>query len=252
MLLVASETGHVYTFATPKLQPMITSEAGKALIQTCLHQPDPPHAVVPQTGDYEIRMSSSGYEETELGYGSLPEEDFKGGLDVTSIHPVSTVSQMPAMMNQGPIVTIPHGMMQVPGLPGFPVSMGDTMTSQSVVMHSHPMTVVQPLTSSPSPHHSMSPHHSPPPPNYASPHHPASPQTYAASRSSPNSSPPTAHYYQSSHVPHQAVMMQDELGSPIGHHGIDSYDRSPSRSPIQHRYASPHHSPQVPVCCAQW
>ena len=25
MLLVASETGHVYTFATPKLQPMITS-----------------------------------------------------------------------------------------------------------------------------------------------------------------------------------------------------------------------------------
>ncbi|CAF0964217.1 unnamed protein product, partial [Didymodactylos carnosus] len=37
MLLVASETGHVYTFATRKLQPMITSEAGKALIQTCLN-----------------------------------------------------------------------------------------------------------------------------------------------------------------------------------------------------------------------
>jgi hypothetical protein len=36
MLLVASETGHVYTYATPKLQPMITSEAGKTLIQTCL------------------------------------------------------------------------------------------------------------------------------------------------------------------------------------------------------------------------
>lgn len=29
MLLVASETGHVYTFATKKLQPMITSESGK-------------------------------------------------------------------------------------------------------------------------------------------------------------------------------------------------------------------------------
>jgi len=36
MLLVASETGHVYTYATPKLQPMITSETGKALVQTCL------------------------------------------------------------------------------------------------------------------------------------------------------------------------------------------------------------------------
>ena len=42
MLLVASETGHVYTFATKKLQPMITSEAGKALIQTCLNSPDDP------------------------------------------------------------------------------------------------------------------------------------------------------------------------------------------------------------------
>lgn len=40
MLLVASETGHVYTFATRKLQPMITSEAGKALIQTCLNTPE--------------------------------------------------------------------------------------------------------------------------------------------------------------------------------------------------------------------
>ncbi|KAG9510715.1 Serum response factor-like protein, partial [Fragariocoptes setiger] len=46
MLLVASETGHVYTFATRKLQPMIISEAGKALIQTCLNSPDPPSSVV--------------------------------------------------------------------------------------------------------------------------------------------------------------------------------------------------------------
>ena len=72
MLLVASETGHVYTFATPKLQPMITSEAGKALIQTCLHTPDP----TPQQMDYDIRMSATGYEETELAYG-LGDEDFK-------------------------------------------------------------------------------------------------------------------------------------------------------------------------------
>lgn len=40
MLLVASETGHVYTFATKKLQPMISSEAGKTLIQNCLNSPD--------------------------------------------------------------------------------------------------------------------------------------------------------------------------------------------------------------------
>ncbi|CAB3382362.1 Hypothetical predicted protein [Cloeon dipterum] len=69
MLLVASETGHVYTFATRKLQPMITSEAGKALIQTCLNSPDASQPV-PQasaaSGDQ--RMSATGFEETELSY----------------------------------------------------------------------------------------------------------------------------------------------------------------------------------------
>lgn len=71
MLLVASETGHVYTFATRKLQPMITSEAGKALIQTCLNSPDPPNGA---TGDQ--RMSATGYEETELSY-NVADEDSK-------------------------------------------------------------------------------------------------------------------------------------------------------------------------------
>jgi hypothetical protein len=42
LLLVASETGHVYTFATPKLQPLITKPEGKNLIQTCLNAPDLP------------------------------------------------------------------------------------------------------------------------------------------------------------------------------------------------------------------
>ena len=42
LLLVASETGHVYTFATPKLQPLITRDEGKHLIQACLNAPDSP------------------------------------------------------------------------------------------------------------------------------------------------------------------------------------------------------------------
>uniref|UniRef100_A0A914HGW1 Serum response factor homolog n=1 Tax=Globodera rostochiensis TaxID=31243 RepID=A0A914HGW1_GLORO len=40
MLLVASETGHVYAFATSKLKPMILCEPGKQLIQGCLNAPD--------------------------------------------------------------------------------------------------------------------------------------------------------------------------------------------------------------------
>eukprot|EP01100_Stratorugosa_tubuloviscum_P010021 TRINITY_DN424_c1_g1_i1.p1 TRINITY_DN424_c1_g1~~TRINITY_DN424_c1_g1_i1.p1 ORF type:complete len:122 (-),score=46.25 TRINITY_DN424_c1_g1_i1:396-761(-) len=42
LLLIASETGHVYTFATPKLQPLITKPEGKNLIQSCLNAPDTP------------------------------------------------------------------------------------------------------------------------------------------------------------------------------------------------------------------
>lgn len=42
LLLVASETGHVYTFATPKLQPLITKPEGKNLIQACLNSSDAP------------------------------------------------------------------------------------------------------------------------------------------------------------------------------------------------------------------
>jgi pheromone receptor transcription factor len=47
LLLVASETGHVYTFATPKLQPLITKQEGKNLIQACLNSPDH-HSAIPE------------------------------------------------------------------------------------------------------------------------------------------------------------------------------------------------------------
>jgi len=40
LLLIASETGNVYTFATPKLQPLITKPEGKTLIQSCLNPID--------------------------------------------------------------------------------------------------------------------------------------------------------------------------------------------------------------------
>jgi len=68
MVLVASETGHVYTFATQKLQPMITSEAGKALIQTCLNSPDPG-----TSSNTNLRMTETGYEEQDLTY-NVPED----------------------------------------------------------------------------------------------------------------------------------------------------------------------------------
>ena len=78
MLLVASETGHVYTFATRKLQPMITSDSGKALIQTCLNSPDTQSTPPGQQHAVEQRMNPTGFEETELSY-AVGEEEQKVG-----------------------------------------------------------------------------------------------------------------------------------------------------------------------------
>ncbi|KAK9368776.1 SRF-type transcription factor (DNA-binding and dimerization domain)-domain-containing protein [Lipomyces kononenkoae] len=47
LLLVVSETGLVYTFTTPKLQPLVTKPEGKNLIQACLNAPEDPGTVVP-------------------------------------------------------------------------------------------------------------------------------------------------------------------------------------------------------------
>lgn len=79
LLLVASETGHVYTFATRKLQPMITSETGKALIQTCLNSPDSPPR---SDASSDQRMSATGFEETDLTY-QVSEAD--GCSEVTKV-----------------------------------------------------------------------------------------------------------------------------------------------------------------------
>ncbi|KAJ1787739.1 transcription factor of the MADS box [Coemansia sp. RSA 2399] len=48
LLLVVSETGLVYTFTTPKLQPIVTQSEGKNLIQACLSVPDQPGERVSQ------------------------------------------------------------------------------------------------------------------------------------------------------------------------------------------------------------
>jgi len=59
LLLVASETGHVYTFATPKLQPLITEAEGKNLIQACLNAPDSDTAP-PQEVSSPTKASAAG------------------------------------------------------------------------------------------------------------------------------------------------------------------------------------------------
>uniref|UniRef100_UPI003AACAC6E serum response factor-like isoform X1 n=1 Tax=Centroberyx gerrardi TaxID=166262 RepID=UPI003AACAC6E len=91
LLLVASETGHVYTFATRKLQPMITSETGKALIQTCLNSPDSPPRSDPSS---DQRMSATGFEETDLTY-QVSEADGCSEVAKDLIKPTFTMASLP-------------------------------------------------------------------------------------------------------------------------------------------------------------
>jgi len=90
MLLVASETGHVYTFATRKLQPILSSDAGKQLIQTCLNSPDPNEASAAASSHDEQRMSAQGFEEPDLSYA--PGEDTKEGLLQKTYHILNAIS----------------------------------------------------------------------------------------------------------------------------------------------------------------
>ncbi|XP_035602859.1 serum response factor-like isoform X2 [Oncorhynchus keta] len=101
LLLVASETGHVYTFATRKLQPMITSETGKALIQTCLNSPDSPPRNDPST---DQRMSATGFEETDLTY-QVSEGDCCTEPTKDMMKQTFTMSNLPAGVNTQPTST---------------------------------------------------------------------------------------------------------------------------------------------------
>ncbi|XP_021944382.1 serum response factor homolog isoform X2 [Folsomia candida] len=105
MLLVASETGHVYTFATRKLQPMITSEAGKALIQTCLNSPDPPGA-----GTDPQRMSATGYEETELTYAADPNASDHGDTKDGESESGSSDAEDPMKEVPPPLIPLTNGL----------------------------------------------------------------------------------------------------------------------------------------------
>ncbi|KAM9847907.1 serum response factor b [Aulostomus maculatus] len=118
LLLVASETGHVYTFATRKLQPMITSETGKALIQTCLNSPDSPPRSDPST---DQRMSATGFEETDLTY-QVSESEGMGDTKDT-LKPTFTVASLPGSASSAQS-TVPttSTTMQVSSGPSFPIT----------------------------------------------------------------------------------------------------------------------------------
>ncbi|KAI1910010.1 transcription factor of the MADS box [Ophidiomyces ophidiicola] len=76
LLLVVSETGLVYTFTTPKLQPLVTKAEGKNLIQSCLNAPEPTSAengvdapeVAPESAD-DVAHAAVGAQQAQMPRG---------------------------------------------------------------------------------------------------------------------------------------------------------------------------------------
>lgn len=72
LLLVVSETGLVYTFTTPKLQPLVTKPEGKNLIQACLNAPEP------ASGDANGVDGDSAVDSPEDSHAQVPTNQPRG------------------------------------------------------------------------------------------------------------------------------------------------------------------------------
>lgn len=81
LLLVVSETGLVYTFTTPKLQPLVTKAEGKNLIQACLNAPEPP------AGDNGVDDSNAVDSPEEPTSAHLPPQQGRPGMPQSHMPP---------------------------------------------------------------------------------------------------------------------------------------------------------------------
>jgi len=163
LVLIASETGHVYTFATPKLQPVVTLREGKELIQSCLNAPDNTYA--PSSSDYMPQSSSpqhvqpavhhipkqdphqhmvSSNPQSGMGSGGGSGVGMVGGPPPSVHHPHHDPHMMysiPPPHIQGP----PHGYSPSPQASAHMRGYGDGMGYVPSVAHSHPGHSLPPM-----------------------------------------------------------------------------------------------------------
>eukprot|EP00002_Diphylleia_rotans_P036654 TRINITY_DN80_c0_g4_i1.p1 TRINITY_DN80_c0_g4~~TRINITY_DN80_c0_g4_i1.p1 ORF type:complete len:227 (-),score=30.61 TRINITY_DN80_c0_g4_i1:293-973(-) len=126
LLLVASETGHVYTFATPKLQPLITKPEGKNLIQACLNAPDPAPIAGQGAQSSAGQGSGSGGRLTAYQEPSTAAQDSaaaEGGY-----YEDDRKRMKPSMPNSGMEYPMPQGYGQVPMGSMYPIGGMNPMT----------------------------------------------------------------------------------------------------------------------------
>ena len=85
--MISSERGQIYSFATPKLQPILVNEASKTLIEQCLNAPDPiaplalgmpgmPQAMLPIDGSIDPNdPNAQQYADGSYAEGQHPDAD---------------------------------------------------------------------------------------------------------------------------------------------------------------------------------
>ncbi|CAO3661284.1 unnamed protein product [Umbelopsis ramanniana] len=124
LLLVVSETGLVYTFTTPKLQPLVTKPEGKNLIQSCLNAPDVPSASAeppspqPRSSASQGAPSSAPYSETTAPVDNSGDSLYS---DDRKIHnPNNNAYQM--NMSYGQYPPMPPNYMTTPQYTQYPPS----------------------------------------------------------------------------------------------------------------------------------
>lgn len=106
LLLVVSETGLVYTFTTPKLQPLVTKSEGKNLIQACLNAPE--EGLGDDQGD-----QSDGNSQDSPDQSPVPPNAGNPGqqhhAQVQAQHQAAAAAAAAAQQQLPPGAHIPHG-----------------------------------------------------------------------------------------------------------------------------------------------
>lgn len=106
LLLVVSETGLVYTFTTPKLQPLVTKAEGKNLIQACLNAPEP-------TPGNENGVDDNQVESPEEPPAHLPPQGARPGMPQNPHMPPNYMQNVP--VDPQSALAYQYGMQQRPG-----------------------------------------------------------------------------------------------------------------------------------------
>jgi hypothetical protein len=94
LLLVVSETGLVYTFTTPKLQPLVTKPEGKNLIQACLNAPE-------EAADEEEASTPTGAQQQASQQQATPQQQVQQAQQSGSRPPAGSggYPQQPGIQN---------------------------------------------------------------------------------------------------------------------------------------------------------